>query len=231
MKYLLQQGLLHGDCLTVTGKTVAENLESVKMLDFTRQSIIKPLTDPIKTTGHLRILYGNLAKNGSVAKISGKEGTFFCGPARVFDGEKELIAGIENGKIQHGDVIVIRNEGPKGAPGMPEMLKPTSALIGAGFGKSVALLTDGRFSGGTHGFVVGHITPEAYEGGVIAFVQDGDRIAIDAVKNTLELQVADKEIEIRKQQWKQPELKVTKGLLYKYALTVSSASEGCVTDA
>ncbi len=231
MKYLLQEGLLHGDCLTVTGKTVAENLEQVKGLDFTRQSIIKPLTDPIKATGHLRILYGNLAQNGSVAKISGKEGTFFNGPARVFEGEKELIASIENGKIHHGDVIVIRNEGPKGAPGMPEMLKPTSALIGAGFGKSVALLTDGRFSGGTHGFVVGHITPEAYEGGLIAFVQDGDRIAIDAVNNTLELQVSDKEIEIRKQQWKQPKLKVTKGLLYKYALTVSSASEGCVTDA
>lgn len=231
MKYLLQEGLLHGDCLTVTGKTVAENLEQVKGLDFTRQSIIKPLTDPIKATGHLRILYGNLAQNGSVAKISGKEGTFFNGPARVFESEKELIAGIQNGKIHHGDVIVIRNEGPKGAPGMPEMLKPTSALIGAGFGKSVALLTDGRFSGGTHGFVVGHITPEAYEGGLIAFIQDGDRIAIDAVNNTLELQVSDKEIEIRKQQWKKPKLKVTKGLLYKYALTVSSASEGCVTDA
>lgn len=231
MKYLLREGLLHGDCLTVTGKTVAENLEQVKGLDFTRQSIIKPLTDPIKATGHLRILYGNLAQNGSVAKISGKEGTFFSGPARVFESEKELIASIQNGKIHHGDVIVIRNEGPKGAPGMPEMLKPTSALIGAGFGKSVALLTDGRFSGGTHGFVVGHITPEAYEGGLIAFIQDGDRIAIDAVNNTLELQVSDKEIEIRKQQWKQPKLKVTKGLLYKYALTVSSASEGCVTDA
>jgi len=231
MKYLLQEDLLHGDCLTVTGKTIAENLESVRELDFDRQSIIRPLSNPIKATGHLRILYGNLAPNGSVAKISGKEGTFFRGPARVFDGEKELISGIKNGRIQHGDVIVIRNEGPKGAPGMPEMLKPTSALIGAGFGKSVALLTDGRFSGGTHGFVVGHITPEAYEGGLIAFVRDGDSIEIDAVNNRLVLRVPEAEIEIRKQQWQQPKLKVTKGLLYKYALTVASASEGCVTDA
>ncbi len=231
MKYLLQEDLLHGDCLTVTGKTIAENLESVRGLDFDRQSIIRPLSNPIKATGHLRILYGNLAPNGSVAKISGKEGTFFRGPARVFDGEKELISGIKNGRIQHGDVIVIRNEGPKGAPGMPEMLKPTSALIGAGFGKSVALLTDGRFSGGTHGFVVGHITPEAYEGGLIAFVRDGDSIEIDAVNNRLVLRVPEAEIEIRKQQWQQPKLKVTKGLLYKYALTVASASEGCVTDA
>ncbi|UUC44940.1 dihydroxy-acid dehydratase [Flavobacterium cerinum] len=231
MKYLLNEGLLHGDCLTVTGKTVAENLENVTCIDFEKQKIIRPLTDPIKATGHLRILYGNLAVNGSVAKITGKEGERFSGPARVFDGEKALIEGIKNGRVQPGDVIVIRNEGPKGAPGMPEMLKPTSTLIGAGLGQSVALITDGRFSGGTHGFVVGHISPEAYDGGLIAFVNDGDIIEIDAVKNTLVLQVSDKEIEIRKQQWEAPKLKVTKGLLYKYALTVSPASEGCVTDA
>lgn len=231
MKYLLEEGLLHGDCLTVTGKTVAENLENVRRLDFAKQKIIQPLTKPIKSSGHLRILYGNLAPQGSVAKITGKEGERFKGPARVFEGEKELISGIENGSVQHGDVIVIRNEGPKGAPGMPEMLKPTSALIGAGFAQSVALITDGRFSGGTHGFVVGHISPEAHEGGLIAFVRDGDIIEIDAVTNTLVLQVSDQEIEKRKEHWQPPTLKVTKGLLYKYALTVTSAAEGCVTDA
>ena len=230
MKYLLEEGLLHGDCLTVTGKTIAENLADVKSLDFEKQQIIRPLANPIKATGHLRILYGNLASKGSVAKITGKEGEFFTGPARVFDGEKHLIEGISGGKVQHGDVIVIRHEGPKGAPGMPEMLKPTSALIGAGLGKSVALITDGRFSGGTHGFVVGHITPEAYEGGLIALVHDDDIIEIDAVNNTLNLKVADEEIEKRRQVWVKPPLKVTKGLLYKYALTVSSAAEGCVTD-
>jgi len=230
MKYLLKVGLLHGDCLTVTGKTVAENLESAADLDFDTQKIIRPISDPIKATGHLRILYGNLAPGGSVAKITGKEGEKFTGPARVFDGEKNLIAGISDGKVQHGDVIVIRNEGPKGAPGMPEMLKPTSALIGAGLGKSVALITDGRFSGGTHGFVVGHITPEAFEGGTIGLVNDDDIIEIDAVNNTLVLQVSDEELEKRRQAWQQPKLKVTKGLLYKYARTVSSAAEGCVTD-
>ncbi|TRW23324.1 dihydroxy-acid dehydratase [Flavobacterium zepuense] len=230
MKYLLKEGLLHGDCLTVTGKTVAENLEEAADLDFETQRIIRPLSDPIKPTGHLRILYGNLAPGGSVAKITGKEGEKFTGPARVFDGEKNLIAGISDGKVQHGDVIVIRNEGPKGAPGMPEMLKPTSALIGAGLGKSVALITDGRFSGGTHGFVVGHITPEAYEGGTIGLVHDDDIIEIDAVNNTLVLNVSDEELEKRRQAWQQPALKVTKGLLYKYARTVSSAAEGCVTD-
>jgi len=230
MKYLLKVGLLHGDCLTVTGKTVAENLESAADLDFDTQKIIRPISDPIKATGHLRILYGNLAPGGSVAKITGKEGEKFTGPARVFDGEKNLIAGISDGKVQHGDVIVIRNEGPKGAPGMPEMLKPTSALIGAGLGKSVALITDGRFSGGTHGFVVGHITPEAFEGGTIGLVNDNDIIEIDAVNNTLVLQVSDEELEKRRQAWQQPKLKVTKGLLYKYARTVSSAAEGCVTD-
>jgi len=230
MKYLLKEGLLHGDCLTVTGKTVAENLEEAADLDFETQNIIRPLSDPIKPTGHLRILYGNLAPGGSVAKITGKEGEKFTGPARVFDGEKNLIAGISDGKVQHGDVIVIRNEGPKGAPGMPEMLKPTSALIGAGLGKSVALITDGRFSGGTHGFVVGHITPEAYEGGTVGLVHDNDIIEIDAVNNTLVLNVSDEELQKRRQAWQQPALKVTKGLLYKYARTVSSAAEGCVTD-
>lgn len=230
MKYLLEEGLLHGDCLTVTGKTLAENLENVPALDFTKQKIIRPLSNPIKETGHLRILYGNLAEKGSVAKITGKEGEKFSGKARVFDGEKNLIEGIENGTVQHGDVIVIRHEGPKGAPGMPEMLKPTSALIGAGLGGSVALITDGRFSGGTHGFVVGHITPEAHEGGLIAFVKDNDLIEIDAVNNTIQLKVSEEEIEHRKKGWQKPELKVKKGLLYKYALAVSSAAEGCVTD-
>lgn len=230
MKYLLSEGLLHGECLTVTGKTLAENLEKVPNLDFEKQKIIRPVSDPIKATGHIRILYGNLAEKGSVAKITGKEGEKFLGKARVFDGEKNLIEGIRNGNVQHGDVIVIRNEGPRGAPGMPEMLKPTSALIGAGFGNTIALITDGRFSGGTHGFVVGHITPEAQEGGLIAFVENDDLIEIDAVNNTIQLKVSDAEIEIRKQGWVKPPLKVTKGLLYKYALTVSSAAEGCVTD-
>lgn len=230
MKYLLKKGLLHGDCLTVTGKTVAENLEAAADLDFDVQKIIRPLSSPIKATGHLRILYGNLAPGGSVAKITGKEGEKFAGPARVFDGEKKLIAGISNGLVKAGDVIVIRNEGPRGAPGMPEMLKPTSALIGAGLGNSVALITDGRFSGGTHGFVVGHITPEAFEGGTIGLVQDNDIIEIDAVNNTLNLKVSNEELAVRKAAWQQPAIKVTKGLLYKYARTVSSAAEGCVTD-
>ena len=180
MKYLLKENLLHGDCLTVTGKTIAENLKNVPDLDFDQQKIIHPLKDPIKKTGHLQILYGNLAEGGSVAKITGKEGERFTGPARVFDGEHDLIQGINSGKIKHGDVVVIKHVGPKGAPGMPEMLKPTSALIGAGLGKSVALITDGRFSGGTHGFVVGHITPEAFDGGLLGIVEDDDVIEIDA---------------------------------------------------
>jgi dihydroxy-acid dehydratase len=230
MKYLLQKGLVHGDCLTVTGKTLAENLSVVPDLDFKSQDIIHPLEQPIKKTGHLQILYGNLAEGGSVAKISGKEGERFVGPARVFDGEQKLIAGIQSGRVKKGDVVVIRNEGPKGAPGMPEMLKPTGALIGAGLGKSVALITDGRFSGGTHGFVVGHITPEAYEGGVIAFVEDDDIIEIDATKNTINLKIADEIIAKRKAAWKQPALKATKGVLYKYAKSVKNAAEGCVTD-
>jgi dihydroxy-acid dehydratase len=230
MKYLLAKGLLHGDCLTVTGKTVAENLAGVPDLDFEAQKIIYPLEQPLKKTGHLQILYGNLAEKGSVAKISGKEGEKFVGPARVFDGEQKLIAGIKSGLIKAGDVIVIKNEGPKGAPGMPEMLKPTSAISGAGLGKSVALITDGRFSGGTHGFVVGHITPEAHEGGLIGFVHDDDIIELDATKNTITLKVSDEEIARRKANWKQPALKVTRGVLYKYAMCVKDASEGCVTD-
>ena len=230
MKYLLQKGLLHGDCMTVTGKSLAENLAAIPDLDFNRQKIIYPLEAPVKKTGHLQILYGNLAIGGSVAKISGKEGERFVGPARVFDGEKELIAGISSGRVRAGDVVVIRYVGPKGAPGMPEMLKPTSAIIGAGLGKSVALITDGRFSGGTHGFVVGHITPEAFDGGLIALVKDDDVIELDAVSNKIDLKVDEKELQKRKQQWQKPALKVNNGILFKYAKYVKSAAEGCVTD-
>ncbi len=230
MKYLLKVGLLHGDCLTVTGKTIAENLENVPDLDFEDQKIIYPVSNPIKTTGHLQILFGNLATKGSVAKISGKEGELFEGPARVFNGEFELINGINSGKIKAGDVVVITHVGPKGAPGMPEMLKPTSAIIGAGLGKSVALITDGRFSGGTHGFVVGHITPEAFDGGLIGLVQDNDRIEINVATKKMTLKVSEEEIAKRKAAWKQPALKATKGILFKYAKYVKDASEGCVTD-
>jgi len=230
MKYCLEQGWLHGECLTCTGKTLAENLAEVPSLEFENQKIVFPKESPIKATGHLQIIYGNLAEGGSVAKITGKEGERFEGPARVFDGEKELIAGISSGRVQKGDVVVIRNVGPKGAPGMPEMLKPTSALIGAGLGKSVALITDGRFSGGTHGFVVGHIVPEAHEGGLIALVEDNDIIEIDAVNRLMTLKVSEEVIAERRAKWSQPELKVKKGLLYKYAKQVSSAAEGCVTD-
>lgn len=230
MKYLLREGFLHGDCLTVTGKTLAENLADAADLDFDSQGIILKKQAPVKATGHLQILYGNLAPQGSVAKISGKEGERFSGPARVFDGEKALIAGIQNGRVQPGDVVVIRYVGPKGAPGMPEMLKPTSALIGAGLGKSVALITDGRFSGGTHGFVVGHITPEASEGGLLALVHDNDPIELDAVMRTISLKISDLEIEQRRAAWQKPPLAATKGLLYKYAVSVSNAAEGCVTD-
>ncbi len=230
MKYLLKKDLLHGDCLTVTGKTIAGNLQSAPDLDFEKQQIIFPLERPVKPTGHLQILYGNLAEKGSVAKITGKEGQRFEGPARVFDGEFELINGIHSGKIRSGDVVVIRQVGPKGAPGMPEMLKPTSAIIGAGLGKSVALITDGRFSGGTHGFVVGHITPEAFDGGLIALVKDDDRIEINVDTKSITLKVDDATIEQRRKQWKQPELKAKKGILYKYARYVRDASEGCVTD-
>lgn len=230
MKYLLKEGLIDGSCLTVTGKTIAENLEDVPDLNFEEQDIIYPLENPLKKTGHLQILYGNLAEKGSVAKISGKEGEKFEGPARVFDGEKKLIEGISSGKVKSGDVVVIKNEGPKGAPGMPEMLKPTSAIIGAGLGKSVALITDGRFSGGTHGFVVGHVTPEAFDGGLIGLVEDNDIIEIDAVNNSLTLKVSDEEIAQRRSNWQQPKLKVTSGVLYKYAKLVKDASQGCVTD-
>ena len=230
MKYLLKNKLLHGDCLTVTGKTVAENLKEAPDLDFDKQKIIMPLDRPIKATGHLQILYGNLAEGGSVAKISGKEGERFEGTARVFNGEHDLIAGIQSGKVHAGDVVVIRNIGPKGAPGMPEMLKPTGAIIGAGLGKTVALITDARFSGGTHGFVVGHITPEAYDGGLIALVEDNDIIEIDAVKNSITLKVSDDVIASRRKKWKQPALKATKGVLFKYAQVVKDASQGCVTD-
>lgn len=230
LKYLLSKGMLHGDCMTVTGKTLAENLENIVNITFEDQNIIRPLEKPIKETGHLQILYGNLAVKGSVAKITGKEGEKFKGPAKVFDGEKELIQGIEDKKIQAGDVIVIRYVGPKGGPGMPEMLKPTSAIIGAGLGKSVALITDGRFSGGTHGFVVGHITPEAYDGGTIALVNDGDTIEIDAVNNSIHLQVDNQELEKRKKRFVTPELKVRNGVLHKYVRLVKDASEGCVTD-
>ena len=230
MKYLLKKGMLHGECLTVTGKTVAENLAEAADLDFEKQDIIVPLEKPLKATGHLQILYGNLAERGSVAKISGKEGERFEGSARVFDGEKELIAGISNGRVKAGDVVVIQNEGPRGAPGMPEMLKPTSAIIGAGLGKSVALITDGRFSGGTHGFVVGHITPESFEGGLIGLVQDDDIIEIDAVNNSINVKISEEEIAKRRAAWKQPPLKVTNGILYKYAKLVKDASHGCVTD-
>ncbi|MBA4141127.1 MAG: dihydroxy-acid dehydratase [Segetibacter sp.] len=231
MKYLLQQGLLHGDCLTVTGKTLANNLADVPDLDFEKQQMVMPLSNPVKQTGHLQILYGNLAEGGSVAKITGKEGEKFVGPARVFDGEFELIAGINSRKIKPGDVVVIRYVGPRGGPGMPEMLKPTSAIIGAGLGKSVALITDGRFSGGTHGFVVGHITPEAFDGGTLALVKDDDIIELDAVNNTINLKVSEEEIAKRRSEWIQPQLKATKGVLYKYAKQVTNAAEGCVTDA
>ena len=230
MKYLYKNGLLHGDCLTVTGKTVAENLKEAPDLDFEQQKIIMPLATPLKATGHLQILYGNLAEGGSVAKISGKEGERFEGTARVFDGEHDLIRGIQSGKVHAGDVVVIRNIGPKGAPGMPEMLKPTGAIIGAGLGKTVALITDARFSGGTHGFVVGHITPEAYEGGLIGLVEDNDIIEIDATKNAITLKVSKDIIAERKKKWKQPPLKATSGVLFKYARVVKDASQGCVTD-
>ncbi len=230
MKYILKKGMLHGDCLTVTGKTIAENVTLAPDLDFEQQKIILPVEQAIKATGHLQILYGNLAEGGSVAKISGKEGELFEGPARVFDGEQELITGINSGKIKKGDVVVIKYVGPKGAPGMPEMLKPTSAIIGAGLGKSVALITDGRFSGGTHGFVVGHITPEAYQGGLIALVKDDDMIELNVATKKMTLKVSAEEIAQRRAVWKQPALKATKGVLFKYAQHVKDASQGCVTD-
>jgi dihydroxy-acid dehydratase len=230
LKYLLRQGLLQGDCLTVTGQTQAENLRSVADLDFGTQSIIHPVERPLQAKGHLRILYGNLAPRGCVAKITGKEGEYFAGPARVFEDENQLMNGLRDGKVKAGDVVVIRYVGPRGGPGMPEMLKPTSAIMGAGLGKSVALVTDGRFSGGSHGFVVGHISPEAYEGGLIALVHDDDRIEIDAGQNTIALKVDEAELATRRAAWQPPALKVSKGVLFKYAQTVAPAPRGCVTD-
>jgi dihydroxy-acid dehydratase len=229
MKMLLKAGFLHGDCLTVTGKTIAENLANEADLTV-NQDIIKPFDNPIKKTSHIQILYGNLATEGAVAKITGKEGEFFKGTAKVFDGEAAANQGIMNDKIKAGDVVVIRYCGPKGGPGMPEMLKPTGAIMGAGLGDKVALITDGRFSGGTHGFVVGHITPEAQTGGLIAFLKDGDVITIDAKNNLLNVDLSDAEIANRKKDWKTPALNTKNGILLKYARTVSSASEGCVTD-
>ena len=229
LKFMLKEGMLHGDCMTVTGKSVEENLAEVPDLKK-GQKVIHPVDKPIKKTGHLRILYGNLAPEGSVAKITGKEGLRFEGPARVFESEFDANKGIGEGRVREGDVVVIRYEGPKGGPGMPEMLKPTSAIMGAGLGKSVALITDGRFSGGTHGFVVGHVTPEAQVGGPIALIEDGDLVTIDAEQNTISVALSPEALESRRQAWIQPGLKVRRGSLYKYAKIVSSASQGCVTD-
>ncbi len=229
MKYLLENGLIHGDCLTVTGKTIAENLNDVRDLSY-GQEIIQPLNKPIKDSGHIRILKGNFAPEGSVAKITGKEGLNFRGPANVFDSEEDMLAALEQNKISKGEVIIIRYEGPKGGPGMPEMLTPTSAVIGAGLGKDVAMITDGRFSGGSHGFIIGHVTPEAQEGGPIALVKDGDIINIDANKNSIDVEISDEELAQRKAEWTMPAYKATRGTLHRYIKTVKNASEGCVTD-
>lgn len=229
MKYMLEKNLLHGDCMTVTGKSVAENLKDLK--GFSEgQSVVQPVEEPIKEKGHIQILFGNIASEGSIAKITGKEGLSFSGTARVFDSEEEANEGISKGLIQKGDVVVIRYVGPKGGPGMPEMLKPTSAIMGAGLGKDVALITDGRFSGGSHGFVVGHVTPEAQTGGNIALIKNGDTIHIDAENRTIDVELSKEELTTRKKAWKTPPLKAQSGQLYKYARTVSSASKGCVTD-
>ncbi|MBL3656605.1 dihydroxy-acid dehydratase [Fulvivirga sediminis] len=229
MKLMLKEGIIDGSCMTVTGKTLAENLEELPGLPE-EQDIIKPFSDPIKKTGHIRILRGNLAPDGGVAKITGKEGEVFEGPAHIFDSEYDANDGISNGEVKAGEVVVIRYEGPKGGPGMPEMLKPTAAIMGAGLGKSVALITDGRFSGGTHGFVVGHITPEAQDGGPIALVENGDIIRIDATNDTIEVLVDEETMKARKEKWIAPPLKKTSGVLYKYSKSVSSASLGCITD-
>lgn len=229
MKYLLEQGMLDGECLTCTGKTLAENVSELPGLGE-KQEVIRSVDDPIKTSGHIQILHGNLAPEGAVAKITGKEGSVFTGKANVFDSEEEMVAALEQKKIGKGEVVIIRYEGPKGGPGMPEMLTPTSAIMGAGLGKDVALLTDGRFSGGSHGFIVGHITPEAQDGGPIALVQNGDRITIDAENNTIDFDVPAQEIESRRANWTAPPLKAIRGTLYKYIKNVKSASEGCVTD-
>ncbi len=230
MKYMLKNNMLHGDCLTVTGYTVAENLAYAEGLKE-GQDVVHTLENPIKESGHLQILFGNLATEGSVAKITGKEGLIFEGTAKVYESEYAANDGIGAGEVKKGDVVVIRYEGPKGGPGMPEMLKPTASIMGAGLGKEVALITDGRFSGGTHGFVVGHITPEAQVGGAIALVKDGDIIRIDAETNSIEVKVSDEELAMRKEKWQPQPLKKTSGSLYKYAKLVSTASEGCVTDA
>lgn len=229
MKFMLQKGMLDGSCMTVTGYTQAENLERVPDLK-NNQKIIRDLDQPIKETGHLQMLFGNLAEDGAVAKITGKEGEKFVGTAVVFENEFSAIEGIGNGKVKPGHVVVIRFEGPKGAPGMPEMLKPTSAIMGAGLGKTVAMITDGRFSGGSHGFVVGHVTPEAQAGGTIAMVKDGDQITIDAIENKITLDIPEEELAARKAAWQAPALKVSRGALYKYAKQVGPASQGCVTD-
>ena len=229
MKYMLENNLLNGDCMTVTGKSISENLNDVKALKKD-QKIINPISNPIKKSGHIRILYGNIAYNGSVAKITGKEGLTFTGKAIVFDSEQEANDGIKNGLVERGNVVVIRYVGPKGGPGMPEMLKPTSAIMGAGLGGDVALITDGRFSGGTHGFVVGHICPEAQEGGNIAFIVNGDILTINAVNNTISVDISDEELDKRKSNWIKPDLKFKSGILYKYCKNVSDASHGCITD-
>jgi dihydroxy-acid dehydratase len=229
MKFMMDNGMIHEECLTVTGKTIKENLKNIKAIDFD-QDIIRPINNPIKNSGHIRILYGNLASEGSVAKITGKEGLIFKGKANVFNCENDANNAIKNKSISKGEVIVIRYEGPKGGPGMPEMLKPTSAIMGAGLGNDVALITDGRFSGGTHGFVVGHISPEAAEGGLLALVENGDEIEIDAEKNQINVMIDEKEIEVRRKLWIKPDLKFKSGILYKYAKLVSSASNGCITD-
>ena len=229
LKYMLSKEMLHGDCLTVTGKTLAENLADAPGLR-PGQQVLKMTENPMKDSGHIRILKGNLSPEGAVAKITGKEGLSFTGEAKVYNSEYDANDGIRNGEVKKGMVVVIRYEGPQGGPGMPEMLKPTAAIIGAGLGNEVALITDGRFSGGTHGFVVGHISPEAQVGGPIALVENGDRITIDAVENTISIDLEDEVLQLRKEKWNQPSLKVKKGSLYKYARMVSSASQGCVTD-
>ena len=229
MKYLLGEGLLNGDCMTVTGKTIAENLAELPGLKE-GQDVFMPLDKPIKQTAHIQILKGNLAPGGSVAKITGKEGLKFSGPARVYDCEEDMLAGLEQGEIRKGDVVVIRYEGPKGGPGMPEMLTPTSAIMGAGLGKDVALITDGRFSGGSHGFIIGHVVPEAQEGGPIGLIRDGDVISIDVEANRLDVDVSDGEMADRKAEWRMLPYKAARGTLYKYIKNVKDASEGCVTD-
>jgi dihydroxy-acid dehydratase len=229
MKYLLAEGFMNGDCMTVTGKTLAENVADLPGLKA-GQTVVQTVANPIKTTGHIQILFGNLASEGAVAKITGKEGLRFQGPARCFDSEELMLEALEQKQIQKGDVIIIRYEGPKGGPGMPEMLTPTSAIMGAGLGSDVALLTDGRFSGGSHGFIVGHITPEAQVGGPLALVQDNDIVTIDANTNRLDVEVSDEVLAERKKNWQAPPLKATRGTLFKYIKNVKSASEGCVTD-